>query len=80
LISTASTVVGCSFHDSDGFLLNSDRSYNVAVENNVFYNGQKALVQMIDGKLNFFRKNLLIYVRKRKNMAEIGIHDWAAFG
>ncbi len=43
-ISYGSSVVGCSFHDSEGFLLNSDRSFNITVENNVFYNGQKALV------------------------------------
>jgi hypothetical protein len=79
-IETASTVTKCSFHDSEGFLFNSDQSYNIKVDNNVFYNGMKALAQMIDGKKNYFRSNLLVYVKKRKGMAEIGLHDWSAFG
>lgn len=33
---------------------------------------------MIEGKKNFFRNNLLIYVKKRENVANTGIHDWAA--
>jgi hypothetical protein len=33
---------------------------------------------MIDGKRNYFRNNLMIYVKKRVGVAKTGIHDWAA--
>jgi hypothetical protein len=58
-------VQGCSFHDSNGQLFNSETSYDVKVDNNVFYRGVKILAQMISGVNNIFSNNLLIYVQQR---------------
>ena len=55
-----SKVFGCSLHDSGGWFLNSMNSDRIIVENNFFFNGVRALVQMIDGKNNICKNNLLM--------------------
>jgi len=72
-------VTGCSFHDSTGMFLTIRDSQYITVENNVFFNGQKALVQINDSQYVKFKNNLMIYVTKRI-LNESGIANWAVFG
>ena len=59
--------------------MRADRSHDVLVKNNIFYNGERTLVGIVDGKNNKFIDNALIYVRRREQEA-IGMANWAFLG
>jgi hypothetical protein len=61
----SSSVVGCSFHDSKGLHFHADTAYDIYINYNVFYNGVKMLVKMINGVNNTFTDNLMVYVQVR---------------
>ncbi|KAM3144741.1 hypothetical protein pb186bvf_003050 [Paramecium bursaria] len=69
-------ITGCSFHDSQGMFINAQASQNISVTNNVFFNGQRALVQMNNNLYIKFQNNLLVYVTKRI-MSGGASNNWA---
>ncbi|CAD8206675.1 unnamed protein product [Paramecium pentaurelia] len=76
----SSDIIGCSFHDSDGYLFKVEDSEYVNAVHNVFYNGQKALVQFINSKYIKFQYNTMVLVQKRVisiNSAITGTYNWA---
>jgi len=77
-------VQGCTFHDSEGILFDSEGSANVNVNNSIFYRGVRILARMVDGEYNTFTNNLLINVRVRK-IQQLGgpignLYNWAVLG
>ena len=51
----------------------------ILIENNIFYNGVKILVSVIEGHNNKFINNALIWVRKR-NIDNGSSLNWASLG
>jgi hypothetical protein len=72
-----SYVVGCTLHDSSGPLMSAVRTNDLLIESNIFYNGVRTLVTLLDGINNRFQNNALITVRLRS--IEGGL-NWAALG
>ncbi|CAD8069993.1 unnamed protein product [Paramecium primaurelia] len=61
----SSDIIGCSFHDSEGYLFKVEDSEQVNAVHNVFQNGQKAMVQFINSKYIKFQYNTMVLVQKR---------------
>lgn len=73
-----SYVVRCSLYNSNGPLLSAIKTNDLIIEDNVFYNGVKTLVTMINGINNRFKNNALVSVKLRPTDDDYFV--WAALG
>lgn len=71
-------ILGSSMHDSKGMLVNGYLAQKVKFDNNVFYNGKKFHMQVLDSKEWTITNNLFIGCRERPPL-DNGLWDPTAF-